>query len=95
MENLFRTGLLIAALTALFMEVGYWIAGPQGMLVALIIASAMNLFTYWGADRIVLSMYGAREVDEMQAPGLLRCADPERGCRAQSGDGASVHRQSA
>jgi heat shock protein HtpX len=56
MENLFRTGLLIAALTALFMAVDYGIAGPQGMIVALIIAAAMNLFSYWNADRIVLSI---------------------------------------
>ena len=72
MENLFRTGLLIAALTALFMAVGYWIGGPQGMVIALMVAAAMNLFTYWSADRLVLSMYGAQEVDEAQAPGLLR-----------------------
>ena len=72
MENLFRTGLLIAALTALFMAVGYWVAGPQGMIVALIIAAVMNLFTYWSADSIVLSIYGAQEVDETQAPGPLR-----------------------
>lgn len=72
MENLFRTGLLIAALTALFMAVGYWVAGTQGMIIALLVAAAMNLFTYWSADRIVLSMYGAQEVDEIQAPGLWR-----------------------
>ncbi len=72
MENLLRTGLLIAALTALFMAIGYWIAGPQGMVVALVIATAMNLFTYWNADRLVLSMYGAQEVDATQAPDLLR-----------------------
>lgn len=71
MVNLLRTGLLIAALTALFMAVGYWVAGPNGMIIALIIAAAMNLFTYWNADRIVLSLYDAREVDEMQAPGLV------------------------
>src|SRR5579871_3073145 len=74
MEHLLRTGLLVAALTALFMAVGYWVAGPQGMTIALIIAAATNLFTYWTADRIVLSMYGAQEVDERQAPGLLRIA---------------------
>ena len=68
MENLLRTGLLIAALTALFMAIGYWIAGAQGMVVALVIAMAMNLFTYWNADRLVLSMYGAQEVDATQAP---------------------------
>ena len=70
MDNLFRTGLLIAALTALFMAVGYWVAGSQGMVIALLIAAAMNVFTYWNADRVVLSMYGAHEVDESQAPRL-------------------------
>ena len=68
MENLFRTGLLIAALTALFMAVGYWIAGPQGMMAALLIAAATNLFTYWNADRVVLTIYGAREVDDSRLP---------------------------
>lgn len=42
MENLYRTGLLIAALTALFMAVGYLIAGPQGMVIALMVAAAIN-----------------------------------------------------
>jgi heat shock protein HtpX len=72
MNNLLRTGLLIAALTALFMAIGYWIAGPQGMIVALLIAGAMNFFAYWTSDRIVLTIYGAREVDAAQAPGLYR-----------------------
>jgi heat shock protein HtpX len=56
----------------LFMAVGYRVAGTQGMIIALIVAAAMNLFTYWSADRIVLSMYGALEVGEIEAPGLLR-----------------------
>ena len=43
MDNMLRTGLLIAALTALFMAVGYWVSGTQGMVVALLIAAAMNL----------------------------------------------------
>ncbi len=72
MDNLFRTFLLIAALTALFMAIGYWISGPQGMVIALLIAAAMNAFTYWNADRVVLSMYHAREVNDAQAPVLLR-----------------------
>jgi Zn-dependent protease with chaperone function len=72
MSNLFRTGVLIAALTALFMAVGDWVSGVPGMIVALLIVAAMNLVTYWSADRIVLMMYGAREVDGYQAPVLLR-----------------------
>lgn len=72
MVNLFRTGLLLAALTALFMAVGYWIDGPQGMVVALLVAGAMNVFTYWSADKVVLSLYGAREVGAREAPELFR-----------------------
>ncbi len=68
MVNLFRTGLLIAALTALFLAVGYWAAGPQGMLVALLLAAAMNFLTCWSADTIVLTPYGAREADAIQVP---------------------------
>lgn len=72
MNNLLRTGLLLAALTALFMAVGYWIAGSQGMLVALLVAAAMNFFAYWTADTVVLTLYGARQVGDAEAPALLR-----------------------
>jgi heat shock protein HtpX len=72
MVNLFRTGLLIAALTALFLAVGYWAAGPQGMLVALLLAAAMNFLTCWSADTIVLTLYGAREADAIQVPVPMR-----------------------
>ena len=66
----FRTAILLAALTALFMGIGFLIGGQSGMIIALLIAGAMNLFTYWNADKMVLSMYGAHEVDERQAPEL-------------------------
>jgi heat shock protein HtpX len=66
----FRTAILLAALTALFMGIGFLIGGQGGMIVALLIAGAMNLFAYWNADKMVLSMYGAREVDERSAPEL-------------------------
>jgi heat shock protein HtpX len=70
MSNYLRTGLLLAALTALFMAVGWAIGGTGGMLIALLVAGAMNLFAYWNADRLVLGMYGAREVDASAAPEL-------------------------
>ena len=69
--NVFRTGLLIAALTALFMAVGYWIGGQGGMLIALVMAGVMNVFAYWNADKLVLSMYHAEAVDERTAPELV------------------------
>jgi heat shock protein HtpX len=70
--NFLRTAILLAGLTALFMGVGYLIGGANGALLALIVAAAMNLFTYWNADRMVLSMYGAHEVDARAAPDLYR-----------------------
>ncbi|MCA1455083.1 zinc metalloprotease HtpX [Bradyrhizobium sp. BRP22] len=69
--NYFKTALLLAGLTALFMGVGYLIGGASGAMIALVIAAAMNLFTYWNSDRMVLSMYGAHEVDASTAPELV------------------------
>jgi heat shock protein HtpX len=68
--NYLRTAILLAGLTALFMGVGYLIGGQGGMMIALVIAAAMNLFSYWNSDRLVLSMHGAHEVDERTAPEL-------------------------
>jgi heat shock protein HtpX len=68
--NYLRTAILLAGLTALFMAVGYLIGGQAGMLIALLIAAAMNLFSYWNSDRLVLSMHGAHEVDERTVPEL-------------------------
>lgn len=75
MDNLFRTGLLIAALTALFMAVGFVLGGGRGMIFAFIFAGAMNFMAYWSADSVVLRMYGAREVDASEAPALVRLVD--------------------
>lgn len=66
----FRTAILLAVMTALFMAIGFLIGGQSGMVVALAFAAAMNLFAYWNSDKMVLSMYGAREVDERSAPEL-------------------------
>jgi heat shock protein HtpX len=70
--NYFRTAMLLAGLTALFMGVGYLIGGAGGATIALVVAAATNLFAYWNSDRMVLSMYNAREVDEAGAPDLVR-----------------------
>lgn len=66
--NGFKTVLLLAALTALFMGLGYMFGGMGGALIALAVAAAMNLFTWWNADRIVLSMHNATEVNARTAP---------------------------
>ena len=68
--NGLRTLMLLAALTALFMALGYTLGGPGGALIALLVAALMNLFTYWNADRIVLSMHGAHEVGPSDCPVL-------------------------
>jgi heat shock protein HtpX len=62
-------------MTALFMGIGYLVGGQSGMVIAFLVAAVMNLFAYWNSDKVVLSMYGAREVDERAAPelyGLVR-----------------------
>ncbi|MBM3530706.1 MAG: zinc metalloprotease HtpX [Alphaproteobacteria bacterium] len=69
--NYFRTAILLAGLTALFMGVGFLIGGQSGALIALVVAAAMNLFSYWNSDRMVLSMHGAQEVDQSTAPELV------------------------
>jgi heat shock protein HtpX len=68
--NYLRTVLLLAALTALFMGVGFLIGGESGALIALLVAGGMNLFAYWNSDKLVLSMHGAQEVDAATAPEL-------------------------
>ncbi|MFD1105122.1 zinc metalloprotease HtpX [Sphingobium olei] len=73
--NGMKTAMLLAALTALFMALGYTLGGSGGAVIALLMAAGMNLFTFWNADRIVLSMHNAREVDAQSAPdfhGLVR-----------------------
>ena len=62
--NHIKTFMLLAAMTALFVGVGYLIGGPTGMAVALAFALIGNLISYWNADKIVLSMYRAQEVTD-------------------------------
>ena len=71
MRNHLRTFTLLAALTALFVGVGYLIAGPSGMAIAFLMAVTMNAISYWNADKIVLRMYGAIEVDESHPDRLI------------------------
>ena len=60
-----KTAMLMAAMTALFMGVGYLVGGATGAVIALVVAAAMNLFTWWNSDKMVLRMHGAQEL----APG--------------------------
>ncbi|MBO0905530.1 zinc metalloprotease HtpX [Jiella sonneratiae] len=73
--NMIKTAMLIAFLTALFMGVGLLIGGRGGMLIALVFALGMNLFAYWNGDKMVLRMYGARQVDARTAPEFYRIVE--------------------
>lgn len=68
MSGYFRTAMLLAGLTALFLAVGYMIGGQGGMMIALLFAIGTNAFAYWNSDKMVLRMYGARQVDARTAP---------------------------
>jgi heat shock protein HtpX len=72
MFNWVKTAMLMAAITALFMAIGGMIGGARGMGFALVIALAMNFFSYWFSDKMVLRMYNAQEVDETSAPQFYR-----------------------
>ncbi len=68
--NYVKTAMLLAGMTALFMAVGYVIGGSGGLMIAFVVALAMNAFSYWNSDKMVLRMYGARQVDAQSAPDL-------------------------
>jgi heat shock protein HtpX len=61
--NFAKTGLLLAALTGIFVAMGALFGGQTGMVIAFVIALAMNMFSLWQSDKMVLRMYGAEEVD--------------------------------
>jgi heat shock protein HtpX len=71
MNNLVRTFTLLALLAALFTGAGYLIGGLVGGAIALGVAMAANLLAYWKSDRMVLSIYDAREVGRAEAPRLF------------------------
>jgi len=70
MSNTLKTGLLLAVLTALFLLIGDVVGGQNGMVMAFGLAVLMNFGAYWFSDKIVLRMYGAKEVTEAEAPQL-------------------------
>jgi len=69
--NTLRTAILMAAMTGLFVAVGYLIGGGTGMVFAFLFADGTNLFAYWNSDKVVLRMYGAKPVDERSAPDFV------------------------
>jgi heat shock protein HtpX len=73
--NLFKTVFLMSLMTGLFLVVGALIGGGPGMVIAFLFAAGMNLFAYWNSDRVLLSMYGARQVDAASAPDLYHIVE--------------------
>mgnify|MGYP005809817137 CR=1 FL=1 len=68
--NWLKTSILMAGILALFGVIGALLGGAQGMLLALLLGGAMNVFSYWFSDKMVLRMYNAQEVDETSSPYL-------------------------
>ncbi len=68
--NRVKTFMLMAGLTALFAVIGKALGGQTGMFIAFGLALAMNFFSYWFSDKIVLKMYRAQEVSEHDQPVL-------------------------
>ena len=69
--NMTKTVVLMVGLTVLVVFIGGALAGQQGMIFAFVMATVMNLISYWFSDKIVLRMYGAKEVTENEAPVLF------------------------
>lgn len=67
-----RTLVLLAALTAVFGGLGFAIAGQQGMVIALLVATGMNVFAWWNSDRMVLRMHNAQPIGPHDAPRLYQ-----------------------
>jgi heat shock protein HtpX len=68
--NGFRTTILLAVLTALVVWIGQMVGGPNGAVIALVLAGAMNFFSYWFSDKIVLKMYGGQQITANDDPEL-------------------------
>jgi heat shock protein HtpX len=68
--NWLKTSILMAGIIALFGVIGAMLGGKSGMLLALLFGGAMNIFSYWFSDKMVLRMYNAQEVDESSSPYL-------------------------
>ncbi|MEW6658730.1 MAG: zinc metalloprotease HtpX [Thermodesulfobacteriota bacterium] len=75
MENKIKTFLLLGGLTLFLIFMGKLLGGRSGMYIAFILALAMNFFSYWFSDKIVLRMYGAQEVTPAEAPELHRMVE--------------------
>jgi len=73
--NLFKTVFLMSLMTGLFLVVGALIGGGTGMVIAFAMAAGMNLLAWWNSDKMLLSMYGAKQVDAASAPDLFHIVE--------------------
>lgn len=73
-----RTAMLMAAMTALFMGVGWMIGGSGGAVIALVVAGLMNVFAWWNSDKMVLRMHNARPVSGSDSGLVTLVADLAR-----------------
>lgn len=71
MNNIFKTTVLLGALTGLLLVIGQMLGGRSGMIMALVMAGIMNFVSYWFSDKIVLAMYRAQPLSESDDPGLF------------------------
>ncbi len=69
--NGLKTMMLMLVLTLILVAAGGMIGGRSGMTFALVMAFGMNFLAYWFSDKVVLRMYGARQVSEVEAPELF------------------------
>ncbi len=65
-----KTTILMALMTMLLMLIGDFFGGLRGMTVMLVFGVAMNFFTYWNSDKMVLAHYNAQQVDRSSASEL-------------------------
>ena len=68
--NAVRTAVLLAAITGLFLLIGFLLGGPTGLIIAFVMAGLMNFFAYWSSDKLALRMAGAKEVSMQEQPRL-------------------------
>lgn len=75
MAYMLRTAVLLGLLTGILLFIGHLIGGQTGVVIAFLIAAVMNFVSYWFSDKIVLSMYGAKEISYEEAPWLHKMVE--------------------
>ncbi|NCU38040.1 protease HtpX [Candidatus Saccharibacteria bacterium] len=72
MINVIKTTLLLSILTSIFLVVGYWLGGQNGMILALVFAAISNFGMYWFSGSMVLKMQGAKPLDDVKYNSIVR-----------------------